>query len=135
MRGKREKGRLSAENYKGESDIKSFQLSTNMNTIRALLTLLFTYFACVTGQRGFVAATTPSCAFFTGGTYGSGDRIPLPTSWPKPTHDFTPGTVNHGNGYYTKTYDNGKSVSYIHLPGQYGPATCASQGGCDSSLY
>lgn len=99
------------------------------------IAFLALFFTTALSQRGFVPLVTPPCAFFTGGAYGAGDRIPLPTNWAKPAHTFTPGVVNHGNGMFTQVHGNGKAVQWISMPGQYGPAVCTNVGGCGSSLY
>jgi hypothetical protein len=81
-------------------------------------------------SSNFVPLQTPHADFHTGGAYGAGDRIPLPTNWQKPTHTFTEGIINHGNGMYSQTHGTGRTVQWINMPGQVGGAVCASVGGC-----
>lgn len=106
-----------------------------------LLVIIFSVLCHTYAQRGgrtggmtagpmFVPMTTPHSDFHTGGAFGSGSPIPMPRTWKTPSHSFVPGTVNHENGYYSHTHKNGRTVSYTHIKGQYGPAVCNTQGGC-----
>jgi hypothetical protein len=73
-------------------------------------------------EEGVVVFNLCRLCFQTAGAYGYGDRIP--------THSFTIGPINHGDGYFTKTHPNGQTLKHVYTPGQYRPATCSGYYGC-----